>query len=89
MKTLFCQRLKQELPALEYTPYPGELGARVVENISAQAWDDWLAQQTMLINEYRLNLTDKKSREFLEEEMIKYLFEGNDAKPDGYQPESA
>ncbi|MDF1796279.1 MAG: oxidative damage protection protein [Coxiellaceae bacterium] len=81
-----CQRLGKQAEALDYAPYPGPLGQRVLENISKEGWQDWINHQTMLINEYRLNLTDKKSREFLETEMVKFLFEGGDAKPEGFTP---
>lgn len=71
---VFCKKLNQELEALDYTPYPGELGKKIVENISQKAWEMWIAHQTMLINEYRLNLVEPKSREFLEKEMQQFLF---------------
>jgi Fe-S cluster biosynthesis and repair protein YggX len=61
---------------LERPPYPGELGQRVFDNISKEAWQLWLQQQTILINENRLSLADPKSRVFLEEQMVKFLFEG-------------
>lgn len=72
---VFCQKLNKEAQALPRAPYPGELGQRILENISQEAWSLWLGHQTMLINEYRLSLIDPKSREFLEKEMIKFLFE--------------
>lgn len=80
-----CQKLGIETDALSYPPYPGELGKRIYENISQQAWDAWLAHQTMLINEYRLTLIDPKSRKFLEEEMVKFLFGEGSATPPGFQ----
>ncbi len=83
---VFCQRLNKEAEALDFAPYPGELGQRVVEHISKEGWQEWINHQTMLINEYRLNLTDKKSREFLEAEMVKFLFEGGGDKPEGFTP---
>ncbi|MDF1528692.1 MAG: oxidative damage protection protein [Sedimenticola sp.] len=71
-----CVKLKKMAEGLERQPYPGELGQRVFDNISKEAWQLWLQQQTILINENRLSLADPKSREFLEEQMIKFLFEG-------------
>jgi Fe-S cluster biosynthesis and repair protein YggX len=86
-RKVFCQKLQQELDGLEKQPYPGELGERIYNNISKQAWRQWQAHQTMLINEYRLSLIEPKAREFLEQEMSAFLFgEGSD-KPEGYQPE--
>lgn len=70
-----CSKLNQELDGLDYVPYPGEIGQKIFDNISQQAWDMWLGQQTMLINEYRLSVVDPKSREFLEKEMEKFLFD--------------
>lgn len=83
-RTVKCLKLGIETEGLDSPPYPGELGKRIYENISKQAWENWLSHQTMLINEYRLNLTDKKARNFLKEEMEKFLFGGESAKPPGY-----
>ena len=72
---------------LDRQPYPGDLGKRVFDNVSKEAWQQWLGHQTMLINEYRLSPVDPKARKFLEEEMEKYFFgEGAEAPPD-YRPE--
>jgi len=81
-----CVLLKEELPGFERPPYPGELGRRVYEQVSQQAWQMWLRHQTMLINEYRLSLIEPKARKFLEEEMQKFLFEGGSQKPEAYKP---
>lgn len=81
-----CVLLKQELPGLERPSYPGPLGQRIFEQVSAQAWQQWLRHQTMLINEYRLSVIEPKSRKFLEAEMEKFFFGGGADKPDGYQP---
>lgn len=86
-RRIFCKKLNKEAEALAMPPYPGELGQRIYANISAPAWQAWLNQQTMLINEYRLHLADQKSREFLEAEMEKFLFGEGSAKPAGYVPE--
>lgn len=85
--TVQCQKLGKELEGLSSPPYPGEMGKRIYENISQQAWDLWLSHQTMLINEYKLSLIDKKSREFLSQEMEKFLFGGHAEKPPGYVSE--
>ena len=83
-----CVLLKQELPGLERQVYPGALGQRIHEQVSAQAWQQWLRHQTMLINEYRLSVIEPKARKFLEAEMEKFLFGGGEAaKPEGYTPE--
>lgn len=86
-RTVNCVLLGEALEGLERPPYPGELGQRIFEQVSKQAWQQWLRHQTMLINEYRLSVIDPKARKFLEEEMRKFLFEGGAEKPEGFQPE--
>jgi len=81
-----CVVLKREAPGLVRVPYPGELGKRIFENVSQEAWGRWLQQQTMLINEYRLTPIEPKARKFLEGEMEKFFFGAGSAAPQGYQP---
>jgi Fe-S cluster biosynthesis and repair protein YggX len=81
-----CVKLGKELEGLERAPYPGELGQKIFDHISKEAWQLWLKQQTILINEYRLSLIDPKARQFLEEQMQNFLFEGEEEKPDSYVP---
>ncbi|HET9330159.1 MAG TPA: oxidative damage protection protein [Steroidobacteraceae bacterium] len=81
-----CVVLKREAPGLERVPYPGELGKRIFDNVSKEAWARWLQQQTMLINEYRLTPIEPKARKFLEGEMEKFFFGAGSAAPQGYQP---
>ena len=85
-RTVQCQYLKREAPGLDRVPYPGELGKRIFENISAEAWAAWVRHQTMLINEYRLSPIEPKARKFLVEEMEKFLFGGGSAAPAEYVP---
>ena len=85
-RTVQCVLLKQELPALPRPPYRGALGQRIYEQVSAQAWQQWLRHQTMLINEYRLSVIEPKARKFLEAEMEKFFFGEGAAKPEGYKP---
>jgi len=85
-KQIFCQKLQQEAEAFDTPPLPGALGKKIMANISKPAWSQWLAHQTMLINEYRLNLGDPKAREFLRQEMDNFLFKGGSQKPAGYVP---
>ncbi|MHC8441422.1 MAG: oxidative damage protection protein [Candidatus Eutrophobiaceae bacterium] len=73
-RTVQCMKLNRDLEGLERMPYPGELGKRIYEGISKDAWQMWLEHQTMLINEYRLTPFETKARVFLEEEMEKFLF---------------
>lgn len=78
-----CVRLKTEAEGLDRQPYPGDLGKRVFENVSKQAWQEWLRHQTMLLNEYRLSPIDPKARTYLEEQMEKFFFgSGADTPPE-------
>jgi Fe-S cluster biosynthesis and repair protein YggX len=85
-RTVNCVLLKREAPGLDRQPYPGELGKRIFENVSKEAWGRWLSHQTMLINEYRLVPIEPKARKFLESEMEKYFFGAGSSAPEGYQP---
>ena len=86
-RTVFCSKLQRDAEGLAFVPWPGALGKRVFENVSREAWQQWLAHQTMLINENRLSPMDPKHRAFLEGEMEKFLFGGGAQKPSGYTPE--
>ncbi len=79
-----CVLLGEDAEGLEYQPYPGELGERIYNNVSAEAWQRWVAHQTMLINEYRLTPFEAKARKFLEGEMEKFFFGEGAAIPEGY-----
>ena len=82
-----CVKLGKEAEGLDRPTYPGDLGKRIFENVSKQAWQQWMQQQTMLINEYRLSPIEPKAREFLEQQMEKFFFgEGADTPPDYVPP---
>jgi len=84
-----CVKLNKEAEGLDRVPYPGELGKRIYDNVSKEAWQEWLKFQTMLINEHRLSPVDPKSRKFLETEMEKFFFgEGSAPPPDYVAPDS-
>ncbi len=76
-----CVKLNREAEGLDKAPYPGELGQRIFENVSREGWQQWLKQQTILLNEYRLSPIDPKDRSFLEKEMEKYFFGGGVQNP--------
>ena len=82
-----CILLGGEKEGLDRPPYPGDLGQRIFDNVSKEAWQQWLGHQTMLINEYRLVPIEPKDRAFLEQEMEKYFFEGGSSKPAEFVPE--
>ena len=81
-----CVLLKREAEGLDYLTYPGELGKRIYANVSKEAWAQWVAHQTILINENRLTTIEPKARAFLVAEMEKFLFGGGSEKPAEYSP---
>lgn len=84
-----CVKLKKEAEGLDRPMYPGELGKRIYETVSKEAWQAWIKQQTILINEYRLSAVDPKARKFLEQEMERFLFGDGGVKPEGFVPPKA
>jgi Fe-S cluster biosynthesis and repair protein YggX len=85
-RTVNCVVLGKEAEGLDYAPYPGELGQRIYESVSKEAWQRWLGHQTMLINEYRLTPIEPDARAFLEKEMDKYFFGEGSAAPQEFVP---
>ena len=85
-RLIHCVKLNKEAEGLDKPPMPGELGNRIFEEVSKQAWQMWLTHQTMLINEYRLSMIDPKSRSFLMQEMEKFFFGPGSDKPAGFVP---
>ena len=85
-RTVKCIKLGREAEGLDRPPYPGELGKRIYENVSKEAWQQWLAHQTMLVNENRLNLADKKARDYLAQQMESHFFGGGADVAAGYVP---
>jgi len=83
-RTVHCVVLKKEAAGLQSPPWPGELGRRVFENVSAEAWSRWLAHQTMLINEKRLSLVKAEHKSYLAAQMEKFFFGGEVDQPAGY-----
>ncbi len=81
-----CIKLGREAEGLDRPPYPGELGKRIYENVSKEAWQQWLAHQTMLVNENRLNLADKRARDYLAQQMEAHFFGGGADVAAGYVP---
>jgi len=86
-RTVNCVMLKTEAEGLDYAPYPGELGQKIYDNVSKEAWQRWLDHQTMLINENRLTPIEPEARQFLATEMEKFFFGEGSEKPTGYVPE--
>ncbi len=86
-RMVMCAKLKRELPGLEKPPMPGELGQRIFDHISQQAWDMWQEHSRLLINHYGLNLADPDARQILRQEMERFLFGDDDDKPEGWTPD--
>lgn len=85
-RTVYCQRLQKEADGLDFQLYPGELGKKIFDNISKEAWGEWQKKQTMLINEHKLNMMEPNARQFLEQQMEAYLFKGEEPDIEGYVP---
>jgi len=81
-----CVKLNKEAEGLERPPYPGELGQKIFDSVSKEAWDLWVKQQTILMNENRLTPIDPEHRKFLEEQMEQFLFGGGSDMPAGFTP---
>ncbi len=80
-----CVKLGQELPGLTFVPMKGELGRRIYESVSEQAWKMWLRHSTMIINEYRLNPADPEAQKILKQQMEQFFFGGGVAPPPDYK----
>lgn len=87
-RTVFCRKLKQELPGLDQPPFPGPKGQDIYDNISRQAWQEWLDHQTMLINEKRLNMMDLTARTYLNEQRERFLSGESYDRAEGFVPPS-
>lgn len=87
-KLVDCVVLKRKAEALEEAPYPGELGSRILESVSAEGWQQWLQRLVMIINEYQLNTADPSALEMIEQHMRGFLFSEGDYGnlPEGFAP---
>ena len=85
-RIVYCIKLKQELPGLEYPPMPGDLGRKIYENVSQKAWEEFIEFFKMVINEYRLDLTNPISDQIFEQKASEYFFGENISMPDGFIP---
>jgi Fe-S cluster biosynthesis and repair protein YggX len=88
-RTVFCQKLQRELPGLDAQPWPGALGQRIYEHISAEAWEMWEERMKMILNEYRLLPFQKEAQALVARQMEEFLFAESTSLPPGYVPESS
>lgn len=86
-RTVMCAKLKRRLPRLEQPPFPGELGQRIYNHISRDAWEMWQEQSRLIINHYGLNLADPDARQLLRQQMEEFLFQDETEMPEGWVPE--
>ena len=86
-RTVFCAKLKQELPGLDAPPWPGALGQRVYEHISREAWELWEERMKMILNEYRLLPFQKEAQQLVAKHMEDFFFGEGAALPPGYVPQ--
>lgn len=82
-----CVKFGRELPGLDEPPWPGELGQRIYDNVSEQAWELWVEQLKMIINEFRLNPSTREAQELIAQQMEAFFFEEGAALPPGYIPQ--
>ena len=85
-RKVFCVKLQRELPGLKEVPFDNPLGQRIYENVSKEAWAQWVERMKMIMNEYRLNLGNREAQEFLLKQMEEYFFGEGAAMPPGYLP---
>jgi Fe-S cluster biosynthesis and repair protein YggX len=85
-RTVNCVKLGREAEGLDFPPLPGELGKRLYECVSKEAWAAWVRHQTMLINENRLSLADPAARKYLSQQLENYFFGAGADQPSGYVP---
>ncbi|HMB71206.1 MAG TPA: oxidative damage protection protein [bacterium] len=88
-RTVTCVVLKKEAEGMDYPPVPGELGQKIYDSVSKEAWEQWTALQTMLINEYRLNLADERAQKLLMEKMEEFFYGQGLEPPPDYKPPEA
>jgi len=87
-RTVFCKKYKEERQGLDMPPMPGAQGQAIFDNVSKQAWEEWMQHQTMLINEKRLSMMDPTDRSYLDEQRDKFLSGEEVDQADGYVPPS-
>ena len=85
--TVFCRKYKKELPRMDRPPYPGPNGEEIFNNVSKEAWLEWLALQTMLINERQLSFADSSSRKYRNDQLEKFLSNNLTDQPEGFSPQ--
>ena len=86
-RMVMCKKLGRELPGLTFRPFPNELGARIYESISQDAWKLWLEHFKMIMNEYRLSPADPRTQQILYQQAEQFFFGPGAAAPPDYTPQ--
>ncbi len=87
-RSVFCKKYQKEMEGMDFAPMPGAKGQDLFDNVSKQAWQDWMKHQTMLINEKHLNMMNLDDRKYLSEQLDKFLNNEQYEQAEGYVPES-
>lgn len=87
-RIVHCAKLDKDLPGLDTVPFPGELGQRIFDNVSAEAYDLWKPHLTTIINHYGLNPADPETRQMLRKEMESFFFEDQGSEAEGLTPDT-
>ena len=87
-RTVFCAKFKKDMPGLDAPPWPGELGQRIFDHVSADAWEQWEERMKMILNELRLLPFQKEAQQVVVKQMEEFLFGEGSALPEGYTPQS-
>lgn len=85
-RTVKCAKLGKELPGLPFKPFDDELGQRIYDNVSMEAWTMWIEHSKMIVNEYRLDLTQRQAHDILRAQCEQFFFGENTALPPDYVP---
>jgi Fe-S cluster biosynthesis and repair protein YggX len=86
MRMVQCVKIGREAEGLDRQPFPNDLGKRIFESVSKEGWKLWLGHSTMLINEYRMDLSSRQGTEFLLKQCEEFFFGDGGAQPEGYVP---
>jgi Fe-S cluster biosynthesis and repair protein YggX len=86
-RMVYCVKLQRELPGLNEPPWPGELGQRIYQNVSARAWKMWEDRMRMILNEYRLMPWQREAQDLMAKAMEDFFFGEQSAPPPGYVPD--
>ena len=86
-RRVFCVKLQREMPGLDAPTWPGELGQRIFENVSAEAWKQWEDRMKMILNEYRLMPWQREAQELVAKHMEDFFFGQGSAPPPEFVPE--